>query len=188
MTEHAHSVEYYQSLESGLEYEDFVVDVFYGLGMPLVGLSSRKAQGRGENRAGFEIKNDKKFRKTGNLYIETAERHRTDQEFWPSGIFRADNTWAYAIGDRQTIYVFAKRHLIAAYERLGEDGSPKYERNGNPTSEGFLYPIRDHKTKRPIAERTAARVLRLTSRGWVCSVAAERDAALSRAFQREAAE
>ena len=54
-----------------------------------------------------EIKRDGKFRETGNLYIETAEKSHPDKyEFIPSGIMRQDNSWLFVIGDEKTIYIF----------------------------------------------------------------------------------
>ncbi len=87
---------------------------------------------------GAEIKRDGKFRETGNLYIETAEKsHPDNAAYVASGIHRADNAWLYVIGDERTIYIFPTvylRRLAARYED---------RRRVTPTSAGFLMPVAD---------------------------------------------
>ncbi len=126
---------YKDKLEQGLCYQDFVVERLYEAGIPLISYSSKKYQTMiGENKAGIEIKNDQKFRETGNLYIETAEKsNSSNSSYMASGIFRNDNTWLYIIGDYETIYVLSKRHLQFVMD--------KFKKVETPTSRGFLLPI-----------------------------------------------
>jgi len=131
------SEEYSACLEAGLTYQDFVVEKLYDAGIPLISYSSKKYQAlRGENKAGIEIKFDRKFRNTGNFYIETAEKSNPqNKEYIPSGIFRSDNTWLYIVGDYETIYVFSKEQLKKCKN--------KFQQVETPTSRGFLIPIKE---------------------------------------------
>ena len=99
---------YEECLEAGLEYQDYVAEQLYNHGIPLMTYSSQKYQFlRGENKAGIEIKLDRKFRETGNFYVEIAEKRNCNNDVYvPSGIFRNDNTWLYVIGDYEDIFVF----------------------------------------------------------------------------------
>jgi len=126
---------YKEKLEQGLTYQDFVTEKLYEIGIPVISYSSKKYQHMvGENKAGIEIKNDARFRETGNFYIEVAEKSHSDiRNFTESGIFRNDNTWLYIIGDYEEIFIFSKRQL-----RLVED---KFDHVSIPTSKGFLLPI-----------------------------------------------
>jgi hypothetical protein len=130
--------EYYkEKLEQGLQFQDYVIDLLYDAGLPVVTYSSKQYQNNvGENRGGLEIKNDERFRETGNLYIEIAEKSDpANARFVSSGIFRDDNTWLYLIGDRQEVYVLSKKQLILLYK------SGKYNEVQTPTSKGFLLPV-----------------------------------------------
>lgn len=129
-------------MESALLYQDFVVDTMLSmLGFAVVVYSSKAyQQAVGESRTGVEIKNDKNYAKTGNIYIETAEKDRPRPgPYAPSGIYRDDNTWLYVVGDYDTIFVFSKRFLVSLHQ------SGKYSRleNKTKTSEAFLLPERD---------------------------------------------
>jgi len=63
-------------LESGLLYQDFIVDLMLQvLRFPVTTYSSRLYQATiGEGPAGVEIKHDEKFKKTRRLWIEVAEK------------------------------------------------------------------------------------------------------------------
>ena len=128
---------YVEKLGQGLEYQDFVMEKLYENGIPLISYSSKKYQVlKGENKAGIEIKNDQKFRTTGNFYIETDEKSNcNNKEYYPSGVFREDNTWLYILGDYEEIYVFSKKQLQLSY------GNKSYKRVTTPTSKGFLLPL-----------------------------------------------
>lgn len=95
---------YYASkLEEGLQFQDVVTRLLYQRGMVVIGYASRRFQNsHGENMLGAEIKRDARFRDTGNLYFETAEKAHPDRPSWtPSGIHRTDNSWLYVIGDEE---------------------------------------------------------------------------------------
>lgn len=129
---------YYQDkLQQGLEFQDVVTQVLYQRGIVVIGYSSRRFQNNeGENMLGAEIKRDGKFRETGNLYIETAEKSHPDKpNYTASGIHRQDNSWLYVIGDEKTIYIFSTKYLQMLEHR--------YERKEKPTSQGFVMPLAD---------------------------------------------
>lgn len=124
---------YNQQLQESSEYEDLVCDTLSEkLGMVLRTYKSKKSQyENGENKAGFEIKYDKRFKETGNLYIEVAEKANPENKnYVASGIFRDDNTWVYVIGDKETIFIFTKRILKALKD--------KFQHKVTPTSMGFI--------------------------------------------------
>jgi hypothetical protein len=126
---------YQQQLENGLVFQDVVTRALYQRGIVVVGYASRRfQQTHGENLLGAEIKNDRKFRDTGNLYIETAEKAdpRNDR-FVPSGIHREDNSWLFVIGDENTIWIFSTKYLQMLEKRFPSRKSP--------TSHGFLIPL-----------------------------------------------
>lgn len=132
--------EYYRmQLKDGLEFQDYVADLLYKNGIAIGAYSSKKYQiERGENRAGVEIKFDKKFRKTGNFWIEVAEKSKPENPSWiPSGIHRQDNTWLFVIGDRETIYILPKKTLL----RLEPGHSLRL--NDRKTSRGYLLSVED---------------------------------------------
>jgi hypothetical protein len=130
---------YKQNLKMGLEFQDYVVEKLYDIGLPIISYSSKKFQYLiGENKCGFEIKYDRLFRKTGNIYIEIAEKSNKDNlNYIDSGIYRADNTWLYIIGDYTTIYILPKKLLKIAHTKN------KYREVTTLTSKGFLIPITD---------------------------------------------
>ncbi len=133
---------YAEQLAVGQEFQDFVQDIFHSkLGLSVGMYQSKKYQiEKGENRAGVEIKRDGKFRGTGNLYIELAEKSRPRSgQMAKSGINREDNTWLYVIGDEQTIFVFSKAFLVC----LSNSGKYRIVENGYGTSRGMLLPLTD---------------------------------------------
>lgn len=133
---------YAEKLAQGIEYQDFVMEKLYEQGLPLISYGSKKYQvERGENKAGIEIKNDQKFRQTGNFYIETAEKSNAcNENYIASGIYRKDNTWLYLIGDYQEIYVFSKYQLKLLHKQQ------KYKEVETPTSQGYLLPVESAKS------------------------------------------
>lgn len=130
---------YKEKLRQGEYFQDYVVELLYENGLPIISYASKEYQCNvGENRAGIEIKNDMNFRKTGNLYIETAEKSNpSNREYVPSGIFREDNTWLYLIGDKDTVYILSKKQLRILH------ALKKYREVETPTSRGFLLPVAD---------------------------------------------
>ena len=132
-------------IESGLLFQDFVVDVLLQtLGFAVVTYSSRAYQHTvGESRTGVEIKHDERFADTGNLWIEVAEKARPRPgEYVRSGIRRDDNTWLYVIGNYNILFLFPKLFLQA----LQESGRYPIRENLTRTSKGFLLP--EHHARR----------------------------------------
>ena len=129
--------EYKEKLEVGLEYQDFVIYQLYRRGIPLVCYGSKKHQWKyGETFGGFEIKYDRRFRETGNFYIETAEKSdKHNLNFIKSGIYRDDNTWIWCIGDYETLFFLSKRHLITMHKKK------QRQEVETSTSKGFLLPV-----------------------------------------------
>jgi hypothetical protein len=120
-----------------MEFQDLVAKELYQRGIVIVGYASRRFQNQeGENMLGAEIKRDGRFRETGNLYIEIAEKaHPDNPNYVPSGIHRADNSWLFVIGDEKTIYIFATVYLRLMAHR--------YHAVITPTSVGFTIPMSD---------------------------------------------
>ena len=141
---------YMQQLSDGQEYQDFVAEQLYRVGLPLFNYASKKYQQElGENKLGVEIKLQKLLSKTGNLWIEVQEKSNPkNHAYVPSGIFRKDNTWLFVTGDTSVIYVFAKTLLCKLVE------CEKYNiiENKTKTSKGFLMPKGD-------AEKYAAKII-----------------------------
>ncbi|RXG67069.1 hypothetical protein ES695_00020, partial [Candidatus Atribacteria bacterium 1244-E10-H5-B2] len=136
--------EYYdKKLKQGQEYQDFVINKLYELGIPVVTYTSKEYQfTEGENKAGIEIKLDDRFKETGNLYIEIKEKsHPDNEDYVTSGIYRNDNSWLWAIGNREYIYIFGKKVLKLLH------ASKRYQEveNKTKTSKGYLLPKKDAK-------------------------------------------
>lgn len=128
---------YGKKLQEGLEFQDVVTTALYQRGIIVIGYASRRFQiEKGENMLGAEIKRDGRFRDTGNLYFETAEKsHPDNPRYVPSGILREDNSWLYVIGDEKTIYIFPTNYLRMLAAR--------FKTVQTATSKGFLMPIAD---------------------------------------------
>lgn len=89
---------------------------------------------------GIEIKFDDKMDKTGNIYIETAEKSNPkNPRYVDSGIYRIDNSWLYLTGNYSSIFIFGKQHL----KLMSEKGN--FRTVQTDTSKGFLVPISDAK-------------------------------------------
>lgn len=141
---------YADKLEQGLEFQDVVTRALYQRGIVVIGYASRKGQiQHGENMLGAEIKRDGKFRETGNLYIEFAEKaHPDNADYVRSGIMRQDNSWLFVIGDEAAVFIFSTKYLRLL--------APRYEIVEKPTSRGFLLPLVD-------AEKYAIRKIELST-------------------------
>ena len=132
-------------MEDGLLFQDFVVDLAWQAGLVIAQYASKTYQFTiGESRSGVEIKHDKRRKKTGNLYIEVAEKARPRPgPYAPSGIMR-EGHWLYAIGDYDIVYFFPNNLLRALYKATNGNGQPRYRRPPeSPTSQGFLIPELD---------------------------------------------
>ena len=140
-------LDFKRDLRAGQEYEDFVQLQLWRHGIVVLLNRSAKFQWEyGESLGGLEIKLDRRFRETGNLYIETAERRTTngDSAWRPSGICDEPRPRLYAIGDYNTIYLLAVNLLHGV--------SGRYEEHEGDTMRGFKLPVK-------IAERWAVEVI-----------------------------
>ena len=148
-------------LKAGQEYQDFVARQLLRDGIALVNYQSYRAQLEwGENSLGMEIKFDDLLQRTGNVYIETAEKsHPSNPDFVDSGIYRADNSWLYAVGNFRELFVFSKRTLKKAHAWTRQDGAPRFERRTTKTSVAFLLP-------RPDAVELAERLFAWHAGAW----------------------
>lgn len=148
-------------IEDGRLYQDFVVDVAWKAGLVFAQYSSRAYQiAVGESRGGIEIKHDKRFKETGNLCIETAEKARPRPgPYATSGIYRDDH-WLYAIGDYDIIFLFPSKFLRALHTAPGNVDGLRYRRYQTDTSQGFLIPEAD-------ARKYAAKILQPNASGTV---------------------
>lgn len=128
---------YDDKLREGLEFQDIVTQALYQRGIVVVGYASRRFQNsHGENMLGAEIKRDGKFRDTGNIYLEVAEKaHPDNPNYVPSGIMRDDNSWLFVIGDETTIYIFSLKYLKLLVAQK------KWHPVTTPTSKAVLMPI-----------------------------------------------
>lgn len=127
-----------RTLEEAAQFQDYVADLFYNIGLPINLYTSYKYQiEKGESRAGVEIKYDKSFEGTGNLYIETQERYNENKPYVPSGINRNDNTIFYAIGNKKRVLVFCKKQLKELIKKL----DLKEIEINKKTSKGYILPV-----------------------------------------------
>lgn len=128
---------YDKKLEEGLQFQDIVTRELYLRGIVVVGYSSRRFQNeQGENMLGAEIKRDDKFRESGNIYLEVAEKsHPDNPQYIPSGIMRKDNSWLFVIGDEKTVWIFPTEYLRRIKHR--------YKQVTTATSIGHLMPLAD---------------------------------------------
>lgn len=127
---------YRQQLADGQAFEQFIKEqLLHKRAINLEIIDTYEEQYTiGETKQGYEIKYDKKYKDTGNLYIETKEKSNPANPYYvPSGIFRQDNTHTWIIGDYKQVYLFNKQTLIELYE------SKNYLRYvSTATSHGFL--------------------------------------------------
>ncbi len=138
------------SFESGLQFQDFVIDLLIReLGLAVSSYSSKRWQiEQGESRQGVEIKLDRRILETGNVSIEVGEKGKASNwQFVPSGILRYDNTWLYIQGNPEIVFIFPKAFLIQLYK------TGRYRVDELPTIRRFLMPFKD-------AEKYAAKVFR----------------------------
>jgi len=129
---------YDEHLEIGLKYQDFAIEQLYNIGIVVNPYTSQENQRLiGEGKNGIEIKFDGRM-ETGNVYIETQEKSDVSRlSYYPSGIYRNDNTWLYVIGNYNLILIFGKKTL----QILFESGRYPEIEISNMTSKGFLLPI-----------------------------------------------
>ena len=163
------------SYKSGLEFQDFVVDLLRErLGIVITNYQSRLFQfGTGENRQGIEIKLDRDILRTGRVSIEIAEKARAANPYYvPSGIYRNDNSWLYIQGNWDIVFIFPKSYLRLLHR------SGRYPADSLPTLQRFLLPLDD-------AKRYAAKVIELNTdeirlERWKASVGYRQDQSRTR--------
>ena len=128
---------YKSNLSEAKEFERFASDAMaHGLCvLPVVYQSKHFQLLHGESLTGMEFKLDRIFRRSGNLFIETAESCHESFTNKPAGIYHETSPWLYVIGDFSTFWVFATRCLQRQHQ-LGD-----YRVVETPTSEGFLLPV-----------------------------------------------
>lgn len=148
---------YEPNLKAALEYQDFICEKLHALGIVLQNMQSQQYQLKKENLLGLEIKFDRQLEKTGNIYIEIAEKANPANPYYvASGIYRDDNSWLFGIGDYEDFFIFTKKRLkeIDGLRKKGRiDGLREVT---IPTSHGFLIP-------RNLAEQWCARKVGLRS-------------------------
>ena len=134
-----HTDYYMQQYAEGTEFQNFVLEVLKTEFNWLIRAhdTDEEQVTIGENSAGFEVKYDKKFRDTGNFWIECQERSNTKIPYSPSGIYANDNAWLFIMGDYKTLYIFSKKQLKI------ECSKRKQRINNMDTSVGFLLPIKE---------------------------------------------
>lgn len=135
---------YMPQLKTSWEYQDFVCVELMKLGIALNNIQSTKFQEQGENLFGMEIKYSNDIARKKVVYIETAEKSNPDNaDYVPSGIYRSDNTWLYAVGDYAQMFIFSVT-LLRIIDRAIDAGSfaacSRYE-NGHGTSLAYLMPL-----------------------------------------------
>ena len=147
MGQHGMTEYYLEKLQAGLEYQDFIADQLRKADPCIIigAYASRKWQNdHGESMSGIEIKYDMLLKKTGNVYIEVAEKSNPKlTEYTASGIMRDDNTWLYLIGDYEQAFLFSKQQLKVVYADRQRWPSRGIREKQTPTSIGFTYPIKD---------------------------------------------
>ena len=134
-----HTDYYMQQYKEGTDFQNFVLEVLKKEFSWVIRAhdTDEEQVNIGENSAGFEIKFDKKFRDTGNFWIECQERSNVNIPYSPSGIFTDDNAWLFIYGDYKTLYIFSKKQL------QNECKNRKQRINNMDTSVGFLLPIKE---------------------------------------------
>ena len=105
---------YVEKLNEGTEFQNFIENCFKKQGVDL-GIYYDNQQLNGENELGIEIKADNRFKETGNLYIEYAERMNSRQKWTKSGILKDDNTKFWLIGNPEEFFIVKKSELVKLF-------------------------------------------------------------------------
>jgi hypothetical protein len=132
-------------VREGMEFEEYITDVFYTkFNIILHRYITKADQLKGENEEGCEIKNDRYFRTSGNLFIEIQELTKNN-DWINSGILRNDNSVLYIIGDRTGVYIFEKKELYKMYINNLTEKNYLTVHNTTDTAIGILLRISDIK-------------------------------------------
>jgi len=130
--------DYKEDLEAGQQYQDYLLEKLLPHGIQLMYYTSLKKQKVGETINGIEVKYDRKFRKTGNLYITTQARATSNSDYHPCGVTKLDNSWLYMIGDEKDVYILGKKQLYTFFKM----GNFKEFEIPQETNKGFLINIK----------------------------------------------
>ena len=138
-----YGLSYDELLKEGEAYQDFLMLELAKQGLFIQCFGSKRYQYQyGESVQGIEIKYDKQSEKTGNLYIEVAEKTNPNREsYMPSGIMRDDNTWLYIVGNRTSAFVMGKKYLRNMYFQARSRSMNGVELKETPTSQGMIIDI-----------------------------------------------
>ena len=137
---------YRRQLDDAQAFQDYIARQLLREGIVLVNFQSRASQLQwGENTMGIEIKFDRQFATTGNLWIEVCEKgNPTRAAYVDSGINRPDNAWLLGIGNHREFFIFSTRTLQL---EVAPPCTCRPRRllieNNTRTSRGFLLPRRD---------------------------------------------
>lgn len=122
---------YLSNLEAAKEFEDFASDILREWDLSIHVYRSAKRQILdGETRGGVEIKLDRKWKDTGNLFIECEERPNTNIGYYQAGI--CGPCWLYVIGSEERFWLLAVSMLLNARDTF------PYRTNSQDTAKGFL--------------------------------------------------
>ncbi|SRR6266446_5989540 len=136
--------DFHKSLREGKVFEAKVNRLLERENFPIGMYWTKSGQHEfGESRAHVEIKNDTRFKDTGNNAIETEERRTSASKWRPAGIYDKSNPWFYVIGDESKLWMLGVRQLQRMFVQKLEDGSWKYKRftNWTNTGKGFLLKV-----------------------------------------------
>lgn len=113
------TIEDYKNMEYAWCYQDFITKELLKIGISVNCYQSLVYQAKyGESASGIEIKNDRRLKETGNLYIEFKQKSLRGNDDDHSGINRDDDSWLYVIGDYETIYIFGKSQLRSMLSKV----------------------------------------------------------------------
>lgn len=129
---------YNTKLQQGLQYQDFLIERLPQIGIILQPFSSKVYQfGKGESHSKIEVKFDDKFKRTRNLWVEAYEKSNPQNpNYVASGVLRDNNTFLWAQGDYETLFIFCKKELV---NHLVKNGYTLIE-SSRKTSHGYLLP------------------------------------------------
>jgi hypothetical protein len=116
---------YAEQLARAEAWERYIVARLTREGIPIVRHETKHAQiSYGDVRIGpdhVELKLDRNFVKTGNLFIEVEEKRRAEQATWiASGIYASSEARWYGVGDYRDFFLFNREALrqVARPERI----------------------------------------------------------------------
>lgn len=125
------------------QFQDYVRKTLWETGIPVEFYQSRKFQLKyGEGPSGIEVKLDRKWRDTGNFYIEISSKRMNgvgEGEYFPSGIYRDPLIWLWALGDEGEFFLIQKT-ILQLLHRSRRYQERECKRDGDVPTRGFLLP------------------------------------------------